>query len=93
LRTLAVLRRAGRPLLAWGGAVPAALLAAGILLPQAAGALFGLAGLGVLLTGWAMKFLLITRAGYNQGYALHRTSAAGGAGPAIRPGWAAPDNI
>ena len=54
-----------------GGLVlPVALVTAGLLLDVAAPALFALAGLSVFATGWATKFILITRAAFNQGFAL-----------------------
>ena len=90
LRTLNVLGRFGRHFLAWGIAVPLALGGLCLVVPQAGEPLLALAGLTALASGWAMKFVLITRAGYNQGYALHRVEASGLAGPAIRPGWSAP---
>ncbi len=90
LQSLEVLRRFGRHFVSWGIAVPIVLAALSFAVPQAAAPLLALAGLFALVPGWAMKFVLITRAGYNQGYALHRVSANGIAGPAIRPGWAPP---
>ncbi len=48
-----------------------------------------LAGLGVLASGWGFKFVLITRAGFDQGYAINRFPArgAGRARPGLQPGW------
>ena len=48
-----------------------------------------LAGLGALTTGWVFKFNLITRAAYNQGYAINKMPARGsGASRAgVQPGW------
>jgi phenylacetyl-CoA:acceptor oxidoreductase subunit 1 len=43
--------------------------------------LYSLAGLAVVATGWALKFILVTRAGYQQGFALERAHST------IRPGW------
>ena len=42
--------------------------------------------------GWAWKFILVTRAGYNQGFALKHTPVrgAGIAGPPVKPGWILP---
>ena len=45
--------------------------------PCAGAALFALAGLSVFATGWAIKFILITRAAYNQGFALPHTPVRG----------------
>ncbi len=53
------------------------------------GIALGLAGLGAVVTGWVFKFRLITRAAFNQGYALNRVPARGsGSGRAgVQPGW------
>jgi len=54
--------------------------------------LFALAGFSVFATGWAIKFILITRAAYNQGFALPHTPIRGSGvpGPAVKPGWSSP---
>ena len=48
-------------------------------------------GLMAMLTGWQFKFSLITRAAYNQGYAVNHMPArgAGKSAPGIKPGWTA----
>ncbi len=72
----------------WHGAL-GALIAYGVLgLPESE-AVLALAGLGVVLTGWVIKFALIMRAGLNQGYAINRMPArgAGKSSPGIKPGW------
>ncbi len=53
------------------------------------GIALGLAGLGALLSGWIFKFTLITKAAYNQGYAINKMPArgAGKSTPGIQPGW------
>ena len=50
------------------------------------GVISALAALG---SGWLFKVVLITRAAYNQGFALPRTAVrgTGGGGPAAKPGW------
>ncbi|MGA2567352.1 MAG: DmsC/YnfH family molybdoenzyme membrane anchor subunit [Pseudolabrys sp.] len=91
-RTLEIFS-ACRPWFFAGGLVlPVALVAAGLLLPAAGAALFALAGFSVLATGWAIKFILITRAAYNQGFALPHTPIRGTGvpGPAVKPGWTSP---
>jgi phenylacetyl-CoA:acceptor oxidoreductase subunit 2 len=54
--------------------------------------LFALVGISVFVTGWLLKFILITRAAYNQGFALNHTPVRGSglAGPAVQPGWTLP---
>lgn len=78
--------------LAVGFVLPVALVAIGLVLPAADAALFALAGLSVFATGWAIKFILITRAAYNQGFALPHTPIRGSGlpGPAVKPGWTTP---
>ena len=75
-----------------GLVLPVALVAVGLLVTAAATALFALAGLCVFATGWAIKFILITRAAYNQGFALPHTPIRGSGvpGPAVKPGWTLP---
>jgi len=62
------------------------LITAAMLFPPA----LPLAGLLALASGWAFKFTLITRAAFNQGYAINRMPArgAGLSTPGIKPGWA-----
>jgi phenylacetyl-CoA:acceptor oxidoreductase subunit 2 len=91
-RALAVLD-AFRPWLFVVGLIaPAVSIGLGLLVPAAAAALFALAGLFSFAAGGALKFILVTRAGYNQGFALAHTPVrgSGSPGPAIKPGWALP---
>ncbi len=77
---------------AGGLVLPLALVAAGLIVPAAGAVLFALAGFSVFATGWAIKFILITRAAYNQGFALPHTPIRGSGvpGPAVKPGWSSP---
>ena len=88
-RTLEVLD-AFRPwFLGFGLVLPMVLIVAGIVATGAAALLFALAGLSLAGAGGALKFILVTRAGFNQGFALAHTPVRGTgvAGPAIKPGW------
>jgi Fe-S-cluster-containing dehydrogenase component/DMSO reductase anchor subunit len=88
-RTLTVLN-AYRPwLLVTGLAVPAFAIALGLLVAPAADVLFALGGLSAFAAGWGLKFILVTRAGYNQGFAINHTPVrgTGAAGQAVNPGW------
>jgi phenylacetyl-CoA:acceptor oxidoreductase subunit 2 len=76
-RALRALDRAGRVLLIGGTALPLALLAAAIGLGLAPEALTAIAGLASALAGAYLKFVLITRAGYNQGFALRELPVRG----------------
>jgi len=63
----------------------AALGLVSIALPEA----LLLAGPAAMLTGWGFKFTLITKAAFNQGYAINRMPArgAGRSRRGIKPGW------
>jgi len=88
-RALKVLSDLNPLLLLVGLATPVALIVAGFLALSTQSALFGLAGICVTVAGGMLKLVLVTRAGFNQGFALERTPArgAGPAGPAVKPGW------
>jgi phenylacetyl-CoA:acceptor oxidoreductase subunit 1 len=68
---------------------PILLIALGLVVTRATMPLFALSGLLIAAAGVALKFVLITRAGWNQGFALKHTPArgAGPAGPGVKPGW------
>ena len=72
-----------------GLALPSALIAAGVATTTAAAVLFAIAGLCIASAGATLKFILITRAGFNQGFALAHMPVRGSgiAGPAVKPGW------
>ena len=82
-----------RPWLFVGGfVVPAASSVIGMLIHGLAAPLFIVAGAAAVAAGLGFKFVLITRAGYNQGFALRHTPVrgTGHAGAAVKPGWTAP---
>ncbi len=60
-----------------GTLAPLALLLAGWLAPQLAPAAAMLAGAAALAAGWHFKFRLVTRAAFNQGFALPRLPVRG----------------
>ena len=79
------------PGLLWGAHGAPALLA---LLALAFGIgfsawLLALAGLMTVLGGWWLKFVVITKASFNQGFALPKmpVRGRGPGGPAAKPGW------
>jgi phenylacetyl-CoA:acceptor oxidoreductase 26-kDa subunit len=76
-RASLALDRAGRVLLIGGTAVPLALLLVAEGAGSASAALGALAGLAAALAGSDLKFTLITRAGYNQGFALRELPVRG----------------
>jgi len=67
---LAALDRAGKILIQFGTLAPLALLLLGVLAADVARIALLLAGVAALAAGWQFKFVLITRAAYNQGFAL-----------------------
>jgi phenylacetyl-CoA:acceptor oxidoreductase 26-kDa subunit len=75
--------------LRFGHAAPAAALLAGLLLPGIAAEAGALAGLLVIEAGWRLKFCIVRKAAFNQGFALPFTPNRGltGAHQGIKPGW------
>jgi phenylacetyl-CoA:acceptor oxidoreductase subunit 2 len=76
-RAQRALDRAGRVLLVAGSVVPLALLLLAFGAGVASAALAALAGLLAAAAGAYMKFTLITRAGYNQGFAIKQAPVRG----------------
>ncbi len=78
----------------WAGhGLPLGLLALALLLPAAAApVVLALAGIVAAVAGGAFKLVLVTRAAFNQGFALARMPrrGAGRAGPGLKPGWCPP---
>jgi len=73
-----------------GGVLPFALGVGGILIPEFEAELFLLAALNTVAIGWALKYMIVTRASYNQGFAIaHRPERAAGTGggTGAAPGW------
>ena len=67
---LAALDRSGKIVIQFGTIAPLALLLLGLFAPDYARVSVLLAGAAALAAGWQFKFVLITRAAYNQGFAL-----------------------
>ena len=67
---LGILEAAGKPLIQIGTIVALALLPLYLFAPDLAGVVLLLSVAAALATGWRLKFVLITRAAYNQGFAL-----------------------
>jgi Fe-S-cluster-containing dehydrogenase component len=88
-RTLEVLRAFHPWFLLFGTVAPLGLLAAALPAPGAATLLFAVAGGCAWAAGWLLKFVLIARAAYNQGFALAHVPGrgSGAQGPAVQPGW------
>jgi phenylacetyl-CoA:acceptor oxidoreductase subunit 1 len=91
-RTFAVLDAYQPWFIAFGLAVPALAIALGFVVSPMATWLFAVGGLSAFAAGWVLKFILVTRAGFNQGFALDHTPVrgSGAAGPMVKPGWILP---
>ena len=91
-RTFVVFHDFGPWFFVGGLALPSALIVSGVAMAMAPAVLFAIAGVCIAAAGAALKFVLVTRAGFNQGFALARTPVrgAGIAGPAVKPGWSIP---
>lgn len=95
IRSQEVMTEARRFFVSVGHIIPIVLLLAALALPilvslpLAAALLAALAGLLIVAGGWYFKFVLVTRAAYNQGFALTRLPARvpGQAGGPVKPGW------
>jgi phenylacetyl-CoA:acceptor oxidoreductase subunit 1 len=76
----------------FGFALPSALIIFGVAIAMAPAILFAIAGVCITVAGAALKFILVTHAGFNQGFALTHTPVRGVgiAGPAVKPGWSMP---
>lgn len=78
LRARTAMDQAGRTLVLGGSLLPGLLLIAGWLLGgHAASLLLALAGACAASTGASLKFMLVTRASYNQGFALTKMPVRG----------------
>lgn len=76
-RALLALDRAAHVLLFGGTVLPLALLVAAFAMVTAPAALTALAGLAAAVAGAYLKFVLVTRAGYNQGFTLRELPVRG----------------
>ena len=90
-RALAALSRIELPFAMLGNWTPLVLLFIA-LASSSVNVVFWLGVISALTTfgsGWLFKVVLITRAAYNQGFALPRTAVrgTGSGGPAAKPGW------
>ncbi len=73
----AALDAAGRALIQLGTVAPLALAVVALALPEGGSIAAALAGMAALAAGWRVKFVLVTRAAYNQGFALPRLPVRG----------------
>lgn len=88
-RTLEILASFGVRFEKFGQLLPELLVLATLMFGDGTGALLALAGLIAFAAGWNLKFTIIARAAFNQGYALPVLPVRGqGKGmPGVKPGW------
>ena len=90
--TVEALQETHRIVVPLGHIAPLVTLVVALLIPSTA-LIFGfIAGITALSGGWFLKFNLMTRAAYNQGFAITHTPARtpGYGGGGVKPGWTAP---
>jgi phenylacetyl-CoA:acceptor oxidoreductase subunit 2 len=68
---------AGKPLYQLGTVAPLAFLVAGGVFENFQTAAAALAGIAALAAGWRLKYVLVTKASYNQGFSLPRVPVRG----------------
>ena len=87
-RTLAVLSTLSPWFFLVGLAVPSILTVVGLAVTDISLPVFAVAGICIFVSGGTLKLILVTRAGFNQGFALPQAPARGSevTGPAIKPG-------
>ena len=90
-RALAALQAIQGPFIALGVGAPLLLLVVALVWPEASVVLAAAAGAAATAGGWLVKGTIVTRAAFNQGFALPhlplRGVGASASGPAARPGW------
>jgi len=90
-RALVALQAIQVPFNAIGVVAPLLLCAVALLWPEGSSALAAMAGSLATVAGWLVKRVIVTRAAFNQGFALPhlplRGVGASASGPAARPGW------
>jgi len=87
--TLRVLGRLNAPFVLLGHLLPLVLVASGYLIVETFAYASLVTGALVVASGWFMKYQLITKASYNQGYAINHVPerGSGGGGAGGKPGW------
>ena len=87
--TVAALQRVNLPFFLLGDLLPMLLLLLALLSDKLVSILAINAFAMMVAAGWLIKFIIVTRAGFFQGYAMVHTPArgAGTPGPGTKPGW------
>lgn len=91
-KALKALENAEGPVNYLGHVVPVILLLASQITPQGGEIIAAIAALLPFLSGWYLKFVIVNRAAFNQGFAIPHSPARGGGkpGPGTKPGWKTP---
>ncbi len=89
IKALAALNQATPMINALGHYAAAILVALALVLTEFGPWLGALAGLAAIAGGWQLKFVVVARAAFNQGFALPLTPVrgVGAPGPGDKPGW------
>ncbi len=89
IKTLAALADAESMVTVGGHLAPVGLLGLAAFLPATAIWAIPAAGIMAALAGWFIKFVIVNKAAFNQGFAIAHTPARGGGkpGPGEKPGW------
>lgn len=88
-KSLEVLERFSKPFSNYGQSLPEMLIVAALFFPAEYVWLIPLAGAAAAFSGWALKFTIVARAAYNQGFALPvlPVRGQGQTMPGVKPGW------
>lgn len=88
-KTLEVLARFGGRFTTYGQSLPEMLIVAALFIGSELVWLLPLAGAAAAFSGWALKFTIVARAAYNQGFALPVLPVRGQGQmmPGVKPGW------
>jgi phenylacetyl-CoA:acceptor oxidoreductase 26-kDa subunit len=88
-RSVAVLNRMNSPLRIAGHLLPLGLLAIALVVPPPGQSLAAVAAILSLAAGWYLKYALVCRASYNQGFAIAHAPARspGYSRAGAKPGW------
>lgn len=89
IQAAAVLIAFSGPFTIGGNVAPLVMLVAAGIQPDIAVAALAAAGLFAMAGGWALKICIVTKAAFNQGFAIEHAPARGSgtSGPGFKPGW------
>jgi phenylacetyl-CoA:acceptor oxidoreductase subunit 2 len=87
--TVAALSKVNTPFMLAGDLLPALLLLVALISDQFITTLGVIAGIILVASGWYIKYVIVVKAGFYEGFAMAHTPArgAGKPGPGVKPGW------